>query len=66
MKIYVTVPKRQREYQLTFTQLLSDDVFNYMRRPLKDTKDTVTYFIDEEKCKKELIESLMFIVSLMT
>lgn len=56
MKIYVTVPKKQREYQLTFTQLLSDNIFNYMRKPLKDTKDTVTYFIDEEKCKKELIE----------
>lgn len=58
-KVYLTLPRKQVEYQLTFQQLLSDDVdsiLERMNRSLKDTYDTQTYYLAESRIKENLIK----------
>lgn len=58
--VYIVVPKKQKEYQLTFAQLLSDNVDDILKRMelnVKDTFDTHTYCVDENRIKEKLIDN---------
>ena len=58
-KIYITVPRKTNEFQLSFSQLLlignDNSLIERLENPIKDTFDTMTYCIDEKRINPDLI-----------
>lgn len=56
--VYVVVPQKGKEHQLTFSQLLSenaDDILERMRLNSKETYDTHTYLVNENRIQEKVI-----------